>query len=156
MHKVSSILFVCMGNICRSPSGEAMMKSLAKNANIELKIESAGTINFHQGKAPDPRSIAAGEKRGLSFKGMQARQVNASDFERFDLILAADNNNMADLTDQCPEHLRYKLNMMLAFTRMPKHQSINEVPDPYYGAGDGFEVVLNLLEDSCQGLIEAI
>ncbi|MBR9727753.1 low molecular weight protein-tyrosine-phosphatase [Shewanella intestini] len=145
---INSVLFVCMGNICRSPTAEAVFRQQAQQLKLNLRIDSAGTIAYHQGNRPDPRAIAAGQKRGLNFDNMLARQIVAEDFERFDLILAADNANMADLIKLCPSHQQHKLQMMLSFADTGE----SEVPDPYYGQGDGFEYVLDLLETSLSEL----
>ncbi|QLE85797.1 low molecular weight phosphotyrosine protein phosphatase [Shewanella sp. Scap07] len=150
--EVSSVLFVCMGNICRSPTAEAVMRAKAAERGLDIVIDSAGTIAHHQGEAPDPRSMQAGKKRGLSFDGMQARQVVPDDFERFDLILAADRQNLQDLQRRCPSALQHKLALILSFS----DSDYTEVPDPYYGAGDGFELVLDLLEESCDKLLDRI
>ncbi|ABM00200.1 low molecular weight protein-tyrosine-phosphatase [Shewanella amazonensis] len=147
-----SILFVCMGNICRSPSAEAVFRQRAIRAGLDLVIDSAGTIGYHQGEAPDARSVKAGEARGYDFSGMRARQVKDSDFMRFDLILAADKDNLAELKRRCPAEFRHKLRLILSFGE----SDIEEVPDPYYGGNAGFERVLDLLEHSSDALIAAI
>ncbi|RTR32061.1 low molecular weight protein-tyrosine-phosphatase [Shewanella atlantica] len=158
MTQITSVLFVCMGNICRSPTAEAVFRAKAETRGLNLDIDSAGTIAYHQGKSPDPRSIAAGEKRGFSFKGITARQVTQEDFVRFDLILAADLQNLQDLQDRSPEHYQDKLKLMLSFLdeASVSTATLNEVPDPYYGAGNGFELVLDLIEQSCDNLLKQI
>lgn len=157
MKQISSVLFVCMGNICRSPSAEAMFRDKAEQARLDIKADSAGTIAYHQGSSPDPRSITAGLKRGLCFDGMTARQVTVEDFTVFDLILAADSKNLSDLKRICPPEHRIKLKLMLDFCRFDSDMQIyEEVPDPYYGKGDGFELVLDLLDNSCSELIAKI
>ncbi|QHS13963.1 low molecular weight protein-tyrosine-phosphatase [Shewanella sp. Arc9-LZ] len=145
---VRSVLFVCMGNICRSPTAEAVFRQQMKRHSLQLDIDSAGTIAYHQGHAPDSRSIIAGNKHGLDFSGMKARQVIDADFERFDLILAADFANLNDLKDRCPAHLRYKLQLILSYG----DSLVEEVPDPYYGGERGFEMVIDLLEASLMAL----
>ncbi|MGB0895418.1 MAG: low molecular weight protein-tyrosine-phosphatase [Parashewanella sp.] len=152
MNSVHSILFVCMGNICRSPTAEAVFRKELERAGVSnIKLDSAGTIGFHQGNLPDLRARVAGEKRGLSFQGITARQVVDSDFEKFDLILAADKANLADLTLRCPVQYRSKLKLMLSFNA----DNEAEVPDPYYGGDEGFENVLDLLELSAKNFIKS-
>ncbi|RLV58092.1 low molecular weight phosphotyrosine protein phosphatase [Parashewanella curva] len=149
--KTKSILFVCMGNICRSPTAEAVFRHKFQQAGIDIKLDSAGTIGFHQGKLPDPRSRFAGEHRGYDFAGITSRQVVAKDFADFDLILAADNANLKDLQMICPIKYRHKLKLMLSFSS----SNYQEVPDPYYGVEDGFELVLDLIEASADEIIKS-
>ncbi len=139
---MKKILVVCLGNICRSPTAEAVLKKRAEQLGIAVKVDSAGTIGHHEGNSPDSRSMQAGEKRGYSFKGIYSRKVHSSDFTEFDLILAADKQNLADLTQRCPAHLQYKLALFLEFGE----QAVSAIPDPYYGGDDGFEKVLDLIE----------
>ena len=150
MTKINSVLFVCMGNICRSPTAEAVFRAKTEQSGLVIESDSAGTLAYHQGESPDPRSIAVGEKRGFSFQGMKARAVIDEDFSHFDLILAADHNNLADLKARCPEQHLHKIQLMLSFLDTAEPQ---EVPDPYYGLGNGFELVLDLIEQSCDNLI---
>ncbi|WP_133407274.1 low molecular weight protein-tyrosine-phosphatase [Parashewanella tropica] len=146
---MKSILFVCMGNICRSPTAEAVFRQKFHQAGIDAKLDSAGTIGFHQGKLPDPRSRFAGEKRGYDFSGITSRQVVSNDFADFDLILAADKENLQDLQMICPIKYRHKLKLLLSFS----DSDYQEVPDPYYGVEDGFELVLDLIETSADNVI---
>ncbi|WP_028112298.1 low molecular weight protein-tyrosine-phosphatase [Ferrimonas kyonanensis] len=132
-----SMLFVCMGNICRSPTAEAVFRHRFEAAGLRIELDSAGTLAYHAGETPDARSAAAGRQRGYDFSGIRARQVRDEDFEHYDLILAADRSNMSDLRQRCPSHLTHKLAMIIDGA---------EVPDPYYGGSDGFERVLDLLE----------
>ena len=141
-----------MGNICRSPTGEAVLKHKAKELGLSLTIDSAGTIGYHSGERPDGRSMKAGEKRGYSFKGQTSRKVKHSDFVEFDLILAADKQNLVDLQDNCPEEYQHKLKLFLSYS----DSHYDEVPDPYYGAGDGFELVLDLIESASDTLLAEI
>lgn len=150
--EISKILVVCMGNICRSPTGETVLKHKAKELGLNLTIDSAGTIGYHSGEKPDNRSMKAGEKRGYSFKGQYSRKVKLSDFTEFDLILAADKQNLADLQASCPNEHQHKLKLFLSFA----DSQYDEVPDPYYGAGDGFELVLDLIEDASDKLLATI
>ncbi|MED5511527.1 MAG: low molecular weight protein-tyrosine-phosphatase [Pseudomonadota bacterium] len=149
---MKKILIVCLGNICRSPTAEAVLRSRAKSLGINVKVDSSGTIGYHQGNPPDPRSKAAAEKRGYSFKGIYSRPVTQADFYEFDLILAADKQNLADLKAQCPEHLQYKLSLFLSHGDAGE----NEIPDPYYGGDQGFEKVLDLIENAADKLLNKI
>ncbi|MDP2588957.1 low molecular weight protein-tyrosine-phosphatase [Vibrio splendidus] len=149
---MKKILVVCMGNICRSPTGEAVLRKKAQQMDIDVTVDSAGTIGFHQGNPPDSRSKSAGENRGYSFKGITSRKVVMNDFDEFDLILAADRANLDDLTNQCPAHLQYKLALFLSFGE-PQYQ---EIPDPYYGEGNGFELVLDLIEESSEAILRSM
>ncbi|ABK48628.1 protein tyrosine phosphatase [Shewanella sp. ANA-3] len=149
---VRRILMVCMGNICRSPTAEAVCRAKIRERRLNIEVDSAGTIDYHQGDHPDSRSMAAGKKRGLSFDGMRARQVIDADFEHFDLILAADNSNLADLRRRCPPEYQYKLKLMLSYSDC----DTDEVPDPYYGGTQGFELVLDLLEQSMDALLDQL
>ncbi|MEZ8155862.1 low molecular weight phosphotyrosine protein phosphatase [Vibrio splendidus] len=146
---MKKILVVCMGNICRSPTGEAVLRKKAQQMDIDVTVDSAGTIGFHQGNPPDSRSKSAGENRGYSFKGITSRKVVMNDFDEFDLILAADKANLDDLTNQCPAHLQYKLALFLSFGE----SQYQEIPDPYYGEGNGFELVLDLIEESSEAIL---
>lgn len=152
MTRITSVLFICMGNICRSPSAEAVFRTKAREQGVEISSDSAGTIAYHQGECPDTRARAAGERRGFDFSGITARAVTNDDFEQFDLILAADEANLADLKQRCPAHLQYKLRLILSYI----DGGYTEVPDPYYGGDKGFELVLDLLEQSCDALIASL
>ncbi len=146
------ILVVCMGNICRSPTGEAVLRAKAKELGVDVDIESAGTIGYHTGNTPDSRAMAAGKQRGYSFKGMRARQVSVQDFEDFDLVLAADKANLADLLDICPAEHRHKVSLFLSHSS----SSYDEIPDPYYGGDDGFELVLDLIEEASVAVLQKL
>ncbi|WP_337247070.1 low molecular weight protein-tyrosine-phosphatase [Photobacterium halotolerans] len=149
---MSSVLLVCMGNICRSPTAEAVLRAKAVKAGVEVEIDSAGTIGYHEGKRPDRRSRAAGEARGYSFEGIRARQISGGDFDKFDLILVADRQNLSDLTAICPaEHLS-KLSLLLNFADADE----DEVPDPYYGGEEGFERVLDLIEAAADRIVAGL
>ncbi|WP_277444588.1 low molecular weight protein-tyrosine-phosphatase [Vibrio parahaemolyticus] len=146
------ILVVCMGNICRSPTGEAVLRAKAKELGVDVDIDSAGTIGYHTGNTPDSRAMAAGKQRGYSFKGMRARQVSVQDFEDFDLVLAADIANLADLLDICPAEHRHKVSLFLSHS----NSSYDEIPDPYYGGDDGFELVLDLIEEASVAVLQKL
>ncbi len=143
---MTKVLVVCMGNICRSPTGEAVMKAKAEQLGVSVEVDSAGTIDYHQGGRPDERARVAGEKRGYSFSGMRARKVLDSDFENFDYILVADKANLTDLQQRCPEHLQHKLALFMSYS----DSVYDEIPDPYYGGERGFELVLDLIEHASE------
>ncbi|EOV1953025.1 low molecular weight protein-tyrosine-phosphatase [Vibrio parahaemolyticus] len=146
------ILVVCMGNICRSPTGEAVLRAKAEELGVDVDIDSAGTIGYHTGNTPDSRAMAAGKQRGYSFKGMRARQVSVQDFEDFDLVLAADKANLADLLDICPAEHRHKVSLFLSHS----NSSYDEIPDPYYDGDDGFELVLDLIEEASVAVLQKL
>lgn len=152
MGQSTSVLFVCLGNICRSPTAEAVFKQKAAQAGLNLIIDSAGTHGYHIGKAPDKRSQAAGVERGYSFKGLKCRRVDESDFEKFDYILAMDDSNLANLRGMSPSQFQSKIKLFLEFASVED----KEVPDPYYGGKRGFELVLDLIEEASEGLIAHI
>ncbi len=149
------VLFVCMGNICRSPTAEGMFVELLKRHGLEEQIivDSAGTHAYHIGSAPDPRARAAAAKRGADIGSQRARKVAPADFETFDYILAMDRDNLDILAELCPPDLRDKLQLLL---RYAPDVGIDEVPDPYYGGTAGFERVLDLIEAAVEGLLKEI
>ena len=146
------ILVVCMGNICRSPTGEAVLRKKAAELGVDVEVDSAGTIGFHQGNRPDPRSVSAGQGRGYSFAGIRSRKVTDSDFDKFDYILAADNENLNDLMARCPSDLQHKLSLFLSHG----DSAYDEIPDPYYGGDNGFELVLDLIEQAAEQLLRRL
>lgn len=150
-----SLLFVCLGNICRSPTAEGVFRARAHGAGLadRLHIDSAGTGSWHVGKAPDPRSQAAALRRGYDLSSLRARQVVPGDFTRFDLILAMDEENLDSLMQLAPARRVAPIELVLRYaTRTP----LAEVPDPYAGGSDGFERVLDLLEDAADGLLASV
>lgn len=149
---MKKILVVCMGNICRSPTGEAILRAKAQQLQIAVEVDSAGTIGYHQGNPPDARAKAAAKQRGYSFKGIRSRKISMSDFEHFDLILAADRDNLADLLAQCPSHLQYKIRLFLDYS----DSTYDEIPDPYYGGDSGFELVLDLIEEAADKVLRSL
>jgi protein-tyrosine phosphatase len=152
------VLFVCMGNICRSPTAEGVFIQLAKKAGMlpQLKIDSAGTHDYHIGEAPDQRAQQAARKRGIDLSYLQARRVISQDFIEFDYILVMDKNNYMALKALCPPEFLHKIHLYLDFAAQFQAQGITEVPDPYYGAQEGFEHVLDLVEAAGIGLLEKI
>jgi protein-tyrosine phosphatase len=150
----TKILFVCMGNICRSPTAEGVFRHFVNEAGLAEKIDvdSAGTHAYHVGEPPDRRATAAAERRGVSLADIKARRVADSDFERFDYIIAMDEDNQARLIDQAPDEYRDKVQLFLSYASA----SETEVPDPYYGGSAGFERVLDLVEEASRGLLETL
>lgn len=149
----NSVLFVCLGNICRSPTAEAVFKTKAKRAGLDIEIDSVGTGGWHIGEAPDTRAIQAGERRGYQFSGQSARKINAQDFRAFDYILAMDFKNLRDLLQIADPEYHDKIHLFLDFA--PDVQ-VQDVPDPYYGGTQGFDEVLDLVEAASDGLIAHI
>ena len=149
------ILFVCMGNICRSPTAEGVTRALAERAGMAAAFEfdSAGTHGYHIGAAPDERSRKAAAQRGYDLSVLKARQVNHYDFVRFDHILAMDRGNLELLTRACPVEHQGKLRLFLEFGTGFVEE---EVPDPYYGGEDGFAHVLDLIEAAATGLLKQL
>ena len=148
------ILFVCLGNICRSPTAEGVVRHLSAHAQPprHWQLDSAGTADYHLGAAPDPRTQRAALKRGVDLSGLRARQVVAEDFQRFDLILAMDRSNLDDLNSIRPRAATATTRLFLDFAPAC---GLVDVPDPYFGGKAGFETVLNLCEDAGRGLLVA-
>jgi protein-tyrosine phosphatase len=154
-HKQLSVLFVCMGNICRSPTAEGVFRRLVEGAGLghAVRIDSAGTHGYHVGAAPDKRAQAAARGRGYDLARLVGRQVSQRDFEEFDYILAMDRDNLANLEQLCPPEQSHKLMLFLSYSAdYPGH----EVPDPYYGGPQGFDRVLDMVEDAARGLLADI
>ena len=142
-----------MGNICRSPSAEAVFRHKAKEHGLSLAIDSAGTVGAHVKEKPDHRAQKMGVERGYSFDGIKARKVTPQDFDKFDLILAMDKVNLEDLLKIAPRGQEHKAVLFLDFAN--NHEE-SEVPDPYYGGANGFRFVLDLVEDASDGLISQL
>jgi protein-tyrosine phosphatase len=142
------ILFVCMGNICRSPTAEGVMRKLLREQGLEgeIEIDSAGTGGWHAGEPPDARATEAARRRGIPLEG-QARRITRSDFNRFDLVLAMDRENLRELRAIAPPHAREKVRLLV---------DGRDVPDPYYGGARGFEDVLDLVEEACRELLDEL
>jgi protein-tyrosine phosphatase len=150
------ILFVCMGNICRSPTAEGVMRRLVEQAGLadRIEIESAGTGGWHAGEPPDRRATFAARRRGIALDGA-ARQITADDFARFDLVIAMDRSNLRELLAIAPdEEAAEKIRLLREFD--PAASGDLDVPDPYYGGDRGFENVLDLVEAACRGLLDEI
>jgi len=149
------VLFVCMGNICRSPTAQGVFRNLIEKEGLShlISTDSAGTIAFHVGNPPDKRACETAVKRGLDLSDLRARQAVADDFERFDYVVAMDRENFDDLKNLCPAGQENKLHLFLDFA---PHLDVQEVPDPYYGGPGGFEKVFDLVEDASNGLLSRI
>jgi protein-tyrosine phosphatase len=158
MQKKIKVLFVCMGNICRSPTAEGVFVQLAEKSGLRayLDIDSAGTHSYHVGEAPDARAQTAARQRGVELGHLQARKVRPQDFAEFDYILAMDENNYGNLIAQSPPQYHAKIHRYLDFAPALKASGIHDVPDPYYGGQQGFEQVLDLVEAAGAGLLEQV
>ena len=141
------ILFVCTGNICRSPTAEGVFREMARRQGLRVHVESAGTHDYHVGEPPDERAQHHAKRRGYDLSEQRARHVSTGDFEAFDLIVAMDRGHLRLLQRACPPQHREKLRLFLAD---------RDVPDPYYGGPDGFEQVLDLVEVACRDLLAEI
>lgn len=149
------VLFVCMGNICRSPTAEGVARHLLRAGGLLglMEVDSAATHGYHVGDPPDPRTCDAARRRGIDLSGQRARQIQPDDFERFDLLLAMDRDNLALLQRGCPDAHRHKLGLFMGYS---SGFAVDEVPDPYYSGADGFDLVLDMAEDAVRGLIASL
>ncbi len=149
------VLFVCLGNICRSPTSEGVFRKRVEDEDldIQINIDSAGTASYHIGQPPDSRAIAAASKRGVNLRNLRARQVRRSDFQEFDYIIAMDHHNYSDLTMLA---LPEPADNIWLFMDFAANWSQREIPDPYYGGQRGFEKVLDMINDASTGLIKDI
>jgi len=154
-NKKIGVIFVCMGNICRSPTAEAVFRHYVDNAGMsgQIMIDSAGTHDYHIGDKPDARAQRAAQQRGYDMSQLRGRQVEENDFRQFDYVLAMDRANLAILQNITPHGSDTRARLFLEYAR---HYNEREVPDPYYGGADGFERVLDMVEDAAQGLLEEI
>ncbi|HJP44610.1 MAG: low molecular weight protein-tyrosine-phosphatase [Arenicellales bacterium] len=151
----AAVLFVCLGNICRSPTAEGVFRGIVKSAGLEdlIRIDSAGTHGYHVGEKPDPRAVAAAQLRQIDLSAFRGRQADSEDFYEFDFILAMDRSNLSHLARIAPPQAKAQLDLLLDFaTDCDEH----EVPDPYYGGNNGFERVLDLIENAATGLLSEI
>ncbi len=151
------VLFVCLGNICRSPTAEGVMRALIAEEGLEeaVAIESAGTGDWHLGDPPDHRATAAAADRGIELAG-EARQVRRADLEEFDLVIAMDHDNLAELRRMAATEHQPKLSLLREFDAAAVEAGELAVPDPYFGGSDGFEQVLDLVHSACAGLLQHI
>lgn len=149
------ILFVCMGNICRSPTAEGVMRRFVGDAGLQHRIlvDSAGTHGYHVGEPPDPRAQAAAKRRGYDLSALRAREITLADFEQFDMLLAMDFNNLDRLQMMCPAEYEPKLGMLMEYAREFRTPI---VPDPYYRGSTEFGRVLDYVEDACKGLLQTL
>jgi len=147
-----NVLFVCMGNICRSPTAHGVFLAKLHAAGLaqQVAVDSAGTHGFHRGVPPDLRSQRHALRRGYDLSALRARQLTDDDFGRADLLLVMDDDNLAHVTERCPAAERHKLQRLGAYCRI---HAAGDVPDPYYGGPEDFERVLDLVEDACEGLL---
>lgn len=146
------LLFICMGNICRSPTADGVMRAKLAAAGLDVEVDSAGTHGYHVGAPPDERSQQHALRRGYDLSTLRARKLEARDFERFDLVLAMDDDNLANARRLCPPGQRHRLKLLMDYA---PHAGNPHVPDPYYGGAAGFDEVLDLVEAACDGLIAA-
>ncbi len=149
------VLFVCMGNICRSPTAHGVFRHLVQQANLAhlIEIDSAGTHAYHVGDAPDKRSSATAKQRGIDLSDLRARQVDMGDLYDYDYVLAMDHDNHHRLLALSPAEMRHKVQLFLAYA---PHLNEQEVPDPYYGGADGFDHVFDLVQAASEGLLQHI
>ena len=148
------VLFVCMGNICRSPTAEGVFRQLIEEQGLadHITIDSAGTCAFHVGEMPDPRARESALRRGVDLSDIRARAFSKEDFSDFDIVLAMDQRNLNSMKDMMPDNCPSEVRLFLEFSSRQEA----EVPDPYYGGPQGFEFVLDLIEDASNGLLEHI
>ena len=146
---------VCLGNICRSPTAEGVLRAIAAREfpALDIEVDSAGTADYHVGEPPDRRTVAAARRRGYDIAGLRARQVDAADFDRFDLVLAMDRANLAELEAKVTGNAKARISLYLEFA---PDAGVAEVPDPYYGGPEDFELVLELCEAGARGLLAAL
>jgi protein-tyrosine phosphatase len=152
---VRKILLVCMGNICRSPIAEGVVKEQLKKNGLSgvIKVDSAGTHGYHAGEPPDRRAVAVAARRGYDIADLRARKVRRDDFANFDFLLAMDRENLVNLLEICPPVYQVRVKLFLSYARGIK---IDEVPDPYYGGEAGFEAVVDMVENAAEGLVETL
>lgn len=150
-----NVLFVCLGNICRSPTAQAVFETQVRQAGLQnsIRVDSCGTAAYHIGKAPDSRSISAAEKRGYAMQHLRARKLEVEDFSTFDYILTMDEENLLNTQALAPDESQAVIALYMDFSA---EQKTDTVPDPYYGGADGFKDVLDLVEGAGAGLLDTI
>ena len=155
MQKKVKVLFVCMGNICRSPTAEGVFRHLVRQQQLDdlIETDSAGTHAYHLGEPPDQRAQSTATNRGIDISDLRARRVDLTDYEKFDYILAMDRDNLEILMGQTPEHASDRIHLFLSFA---ENHSETEVPDPYYGGPKGFENVFDMVQVAAEGLLREI
>jgi len=155
---VTRVLFVCLGNICRSPLAEGILRRLVEEAGLagSIAVDSAGTGGYHQQQPPDPRSCDVARKRGIRLDDQRARQVEPRDFHHFDLILAMDSENLRDLVEICPRALRHKLRLLRSYDPEASPEGDQNVPDPYFGGRTGFDDSFDMIHRCCKALLESL
>ena len=153
-----AVLFVCLGNICRSPTAHAVFQHIvnAQGLGSKIQVDSAGTGDWHLGHAPDTRSTATADERGYDLSDLRSRLVTRADFTLFDYIIAMDNSNLSDLQVMRPSEFSGELELFLNYTTKDRYSGHTEVPDPYLGGAEGFELVLEMIEDASLGLLDHI
>lgn len=153
--KSVSVLFVCTGNICRSPTGEGVFQAMLKACGLEhqVAVDSAGIADYHVGEPPDTRSIEAAGARGIDLSTQRARQLHPDDFQKFDFLVAMDQTHLSEMQHLCPDGEDHRIKLLLDYA---PQVGTRDVPDPYYGAGDGFAYVLDLVEAGSSGLLQDI
>jgi protein-tyrosine phosphatase len=144
---MKKVLFICTGNICRSPTAEGVLRHLAEKMNVAIQVESAGTHDYHVGDPPDARAQQHAQSRGYNLSAQRARQLRRRDFDEFDLLVAMDRGHLEIMQRHCPPQHQGKLRMLVGG---------HDVPDPYYGGPEGFEQVLDMVEAACLGLLSEI
>lgn len=153
------LCFVCLGNICRSPTAEGVMRHLVAKAGLteRIEVDSAGTAGWHEGDHPDRRTRAEAQRRGIDLSGLRGRQFGADDFARFDLVLAMDHDNLVDLASLAPDDdARASIELLRAFDPAADSDADLAVPDPYYGGADGFAAVFDMVDRACRGLLDHV
>ena len=153
--KPVKVLFVCMGNICRSPTAHGVFQHMVNQAELNKKIiiESAGTIGYHAGERPDSRATVTARSNGIDLSKLIARKVNDNDYSHQDFILGMDYSNLRNMNEQCPDKHQHKLGLLLSYH---PDENLQEVPDPYYGGDNGFDNVFTMVEVACRHLLEHI